>query len=419
MKLPVNFEIAKTHLLAKKRTTFTAMLGVTFGIGMYLLMISFMSGFNEFLEDSLLSATPDIRIYNDIKTDYSHSILDEVSDTGKVMNVVHHPKPKDITPDVRNSQKIIEDLKKDSRIRAISPLLSTQVFYNNGPVQINGSLQGVNILDEAKLSGLDTKMKTGKVENLLTVNNGILLGHSLATRLNVQMGDLVTLATPNGSSMRFRVVGTFQFGLGSLDLVRSYVSLSNVQQLLGKDNQYVTDINMKLIDNQQAPVMAKEFARRYGYKADDWQSANASAMVSITIRNVMTFVVSFTLLVVAGFGIYNIMSMTIQNKLKDIAILKAQGFSGSDVRTIFLAESVTIGAMGAVFGLILGFLMSYGVWNLPFPKNDNISITHYPVTFHWYHYMFGVVFGMLTTFIAGLMPSVRASKIDPVAILRG
>jgi len=419
MKLPVNLEIAKTHLLAKKRTTFTAMLGVTFGIGMYVLMISFMSGFNEFLEDSLLSATPDISIYNDIKTNYSHSILDEISDTSRIFNVVHHPKPKDITPNVRNSQKIIEDLKSDIRIRAISPLLSTQVFYNNGPVQINGSLQGVNILDEAKLSGLDAKMKTGRVENLLTVNNGILLGHSLANRLNVQMGDLVTLATPNGSSMRFRVVGTFQFGLGSLDLVRSYVSLSNVQQLLGKDNQYITNINMKLVDNTQATVMAKEFATRYGYKADAWQNANASAMVSITIRNVMTFVVSFTLLVVAGFGIYNIMSMTIQNKLKDIAILKAQGFSGPDVRSIFLAESVTIGAMGAITGLGLGLLMSYGVWNLPFPVNDNISITHYPVTFHWYHYAFGVVFGMLTTFVAGLMPSVRASKIDPVAILRG
>ncbi len=419
MKLPVNYQIAKTHLLAKKRTTFTAMLGVTFGIGMYVLMISFMSGFNEFLEDSLLSATPDISIYNDIKTDYSHSILDEISDTGKVWNMVHHPKPKDITPNVRNSQKIIEDLKRDPRIRAVSPLLATQVFYNNGPVQINGTLQGVNILDEAKLSGIDVKMKTGKVENLLTVDNGILLGHSLATKLNVQMGDLVTLATPNGTSMRFRVVGTFQFGLGSLDLVRSYVSLNNVQQLLGKDNQYVTNINMKLNDNTKATAVAKELAVRYGYKADDWQHANASAMVSITIRNVMTFVVSFTLLVVAGFGIYNIMSMTIQNKLKDIAILKAQGFSGSDVRTIFLAESVTIGTMGAITGLALGFIMSYGVLNLPFPKNDNISITHYPVTFHWYHYMFGVVFGMLTTFIAGLMPSVRASKIDPVAILRG
>jgi lipoprotein-releasing system permease protein len=286
-------------------------------------------------------------------------------------------------------------------------------------VQINGTLQGVNILDEAKISGLDIKMKTGRIEDLLTVSNGILLGHSLATRLNVQPGDLVTLATPNGSSMRFRVVGTFQFGLGSLDLIRSYVSLSNVQQMLGKDNQYVTNINMKLVNNQQATTVARELAKRYGYKADDWQNANASAMVSITIRNVMTFVVSFTLLVVAGFGIYNIMSMTIQNKLKDIAILKAQGFSGRDVRTIFLTESVTIGMMGAITGLALGWLMSYGVWNLPFPKNDNISITHYPVTFHWYHYGFGVLFGMLTTFVAGLMPSIKASKVDPVEILRG
>lgn len=419
MKLPVNLEIAKTHLLAKKRQTFIAMLGVTFGIGMYILMISFMNGFNEYLEDSMLSATPDVRIYNDIQTDYSHSILDDVTDTGNVINVVHHPKPKDITPNVRNSQKIIEDLKRDDRIKAISPLLATQVFYNNGPVQINGTLQGVNILEEAKLSGLDTKMKTGKIENLLTVDNGILIGHSLANKLNVKMGDLVTLATPKGTSMRFRVVGTFQFGLGTLDLVRSYVSLANVQQLLGKDNQYVTDINLKLYDNKLATPMSNELAKRYGYKVDDWQTTNASAMVSITIRNVMTIVVSITLLVVAGFGIYNIMSMTIQNKLKDIAILKAQGFAGKDVRQIFLAESVTIGVLGAISGLGLGFLMSYGVWNLPFPKNEFISITRFPVTFHWYHYAFGVVFGMITTFIAGLMPSVKASKIDPVAILRG
>ncbi len=419
MKLPVNIEIAKTHLLAKKRQTFIAMMGVTFGIGMYVLMISFMNGFNEYLEDSMLSSTPDVRIYNDINTDYSHSILDEVTDTNKVLNLVYHPKPKDINPNVKNPQQIIEDLKNDTRVKSISPLLSSQVFYNSGPVQINGTLQGVNILEESKLSGLGDKMKTGRIENLLTVDNGIIMGHGLAKKLNVKMGDLVTLATPNGTSMRFRVVGTFQFGLGVLDLVRSYVSLSNVQQLLGKDNQYVTDINIKLTNNQLATPVAKELSGRYGYKADDWQTANASAMVSILIRNVMTFVVSFTLLVVAGFGIYNIMSMTIQNKLKDIAILKAQGFSSRDIRQIFLTESITIGVMGAVFGLALGFLMSWGVYSLPFPANEFISITHFPVTFHWYHYAFGVVFGIITTLFAGLMPSIKASKVDPVVILRG
>jgi len=245
------------------------------------------------------------------------------------------------------------------------------------------------------------------------------MGHGLANKLNVSVGDLVTLATPKGTSMRFRVVGTFQFGIGSLDNIKCYVNLSKVQQLVGKDNQYVTDISMKLKDYDLATDMAAEFSARYGYKADDWKTTNASAMVSILIRNVMTFVVSFTLLVVAGFGIYNIMSMTIQNKLKDIAILKAQGFSSGDIREIFLTESVTIGVFGALSGLLLGFIMSSGVYNLPFPKNDFISITHFPVVFHLKHYAFGMGFGIITTFIAGLMPSIKAGKIDPVAILRG
>ncbi|MBP7388856.1 MAG: ABC transporter permease [Chitinophagales bacterium] len=415
----VNFEIAKTHLLAKPKQTLIAMLGVTFGIGMYILMISFMQGFNEFLEDTLLSSTPDVRMYNDIKTDYSHSILDELSDSTRMLNVVHHPKPKDIQPNLKNSQKLLDDLRKDTRISAISPQLSTQVFYVSGPTQINGTLNGVNILEEAKLTGLQEKMKTGRIENLLTTDNGILMGHGLSKKLNVKTGDIVTLASPKGTSMRFRVVGTFQFGMGALDNIKSYVNISKVQQLLNKDNQYITEISLKLKEYDNATEVAKEFANRYDYKADDWKTSNASAMVSILIRNVMTIVVSFTLLVVAGFGIYNIMSMTIQNKLKDIAILKAQGFSAKDIRQIFLTESITIGVLGAAFGLLLGFVMSSAVYSLPFPKNEFISITHFPVTFHWYHYAFGVVFGIVTTFFAGLMPSIKAGKVDPVAILRG
>ena len=115
----------------------------------------------------------------------------------------------------------------------------------------------------------------------------------------------------------------------------------------------------------------------------------------------------------------DIMSMTIQNKLKDIAILKAQGFAAQDIRQIFLTESITIGVMGAFTGLLLGFILSSMVYSLPFPKNDFISITHFPVVFHVKHYAFGVGFGIITTLFAGLMPAMRAGKIDPVEILRG
>jgi len=123
--------------------------------------------------------------------------------------------------------------------------------------------------------------------------------------------------------------------------------------------------------------------------------------------------------VVAGFGIYNIMNMTIANKMKDIAILKAQGFAQRDIVTIFLSQSLIIGFIGAVTGIILGFGMSYALSCVPFPANDELSWEHFPVLFRPAYYVFGVVFGILTTFAAGFMPSLKASRVDPVVILRG
>jgi lipoprotein-releasing system permease protein len=187
--------------------------------------------------------------------------------------------------------------------------------------------------------------------------------------------------------------------MGVVDNVKSYVNLSSVQQLLNKDRSYITDINIKLKNNKNSINTAAMIYRKYGYKADDWQTANAAAMAGKNIRNMLTYVVSFTLLVVAGFGIYNIMNMTIANKMKDIAILKAQGFAQRDIVTIFLSQSLIIGFLGAVTGVILGFSLSYALSRVPFPANDQLSWKFFPVLFLPAYYIFGIVFGILTTFV--------------------
>jgi lipoprotein-releasing system permease protein len=417
--LPVNLDISKTHLLSRKKQTVVAILGVTFGIAMFILMISFMQGVNKFMEDTMLSATPDIHIYNDLKTDYSTSIAQEYFHDPKQLIVVHHPKPKQILLNIKNAAAIINDLKKDNEVAAVSPLLSTQVFYNYGPVQINGLLNGVDITEEARLYHISDKMVEGKTENLLTADNGILMGKGLAEKLNVRTGDLVSLATPTGTTMRFRVVGIFKIGIGTIDNVKSYVNITSVQQLLGKDRSYITDINVKLKDNKKSVAVARVMEKKFGNKAEDWETANSSVMASNLIRDVLTFVVSITLLIVAGFGIYNIMNMTITSKLKDIAILKAEGFARRDIIEIFLSQSLVIGLLGALSGICLGFLLSYILSNIPFPANEFIGLKFFPVIFNPAHYIFGIVFGILTTFLAGLMPSIKASRVDPVAILRG
>jgi len=415
----VNLDISKTHLVSKKKQTIVAILGVTFGIAMFILMISFMDGVNQYIEDTMLEATPDIHIFNDVKTDYAHSIAnDYFRDSNKLVTVLH-PKPKEITLNIKNAEGIIADIRRNRDVVAVSPLLSTQVFYNYGPVQINGYINGVNITEETRLSNLEKKMTEGKAEDLLASDNGIIMGKGLAKKLNVKTGDLVSLTTPSGSTMRFRITGLFQIGMGAIDNVKSYVNLSSVQQLLNKDRSYITDINVKLKNNKTAKSKAASMAKKYGYRSDDWQTINAAAMAGTFIRNMLTYVVSFTLLVVAGFGIYNIMNMSITNKMKDIAILKAQGFARRDIVQIFLSQSLFIGFIGAMAGILLGFILSYMLSRVPFPDNDEISWKYFPVLFRPVYYIFAMVFGMLTTFFAGLAPSVKASRIDPVIILRG
>ena len=415
-----NLGIARVHLLSRKKQTVIAILGVTFGIAMFILMISFMKGANQFLQDAMLSSTPDIHIYNDLKTDYSVSVTDEYfkNDPDQLV-IVRNPRPKNISKNLKNAYEIIANLKKNETVMAASPVLSSQVFFNYGPVQLNGVVDGVDIQEENRLFNLSEKMISGQPENLLLTENAILLGQGLADKLNVHIDDLVTLYTPAGQSMRFKVAGTFQFGAGVVDNVKAILNITSVQQLLGKDPGYITDIHIKLKDINKAKQQAALFTKEYGYKADDWATSNSSLMAASIVRNVLTYVVSFALLIVAGFGIYNIMNMTIANKMKDIAILKAQGFTGKDIVIIFLSQSLIIGIIGAVLGIVLGFILSYIISRVPFPQSDLVSIKYFPVLFEPRFYILGVVFGVVTTLMAGIMPSLKASKLDPVAILRG
>jgi len=137
------------------------------------------------------------------------------------------------------------------------------------------------------------------------------------------------------------------------------------------------------------------------------------------VRNIMTYVVSITLLIVAGFGIYNIISMNVHNKIKDIAILKATGFSGKDVVRIFMMQAVIIGFVGAFTGIVIGFLLSLAISTIPFTGGEFASIDHFPVKFSAAFYIFAIVFGIVTTLIAAYLPSKKASRVDPVVILRG
>ena len=412
----ITLEIARTHLLARPKQTVVAALGVTFGIGMFIFMISFMTGVNDLLEETTLTASPHIRIFNDIQAKRT-PITDEVYP--KAFNVVHHVKPSPDLPNLRNSYHLVDLIRQDLRVFGVSPLLSTQVFYLYGTTPINGIIAGVDIMEEDKLFKLREKLVAGRLENLLVTGNGILMGAGLARKLDVQTDDNVTVTTPDGAQFTLKVAGIFRTGITQIDDTKSYATLATAQKILDKDSRYVTDINIKLKDLKVANALATEYRHQFGYAAEDWETANATIMLSFTLRNFITYAVVFTLLVVAGFGIYNILNMMIYEKMKDIAILKAMGFSGGDVLRVFLYQALSIGTLGGLAGILLGFLLALAVSKVPFHADTFINMDHLPVNFKLVHYLSAFLFGLVTTGLAGYFPSRRAARIDPVEIIRG
>lgn len=410
--------IAKTHLLTKMKSTATATLGVTFGIGAYITLVSFMTGLNTMLDDLVLNQTPHIHIYNEIEPSKKQPIA-LYTEFEDAMNVIHSVKPKRSQKKIHNALPILSNLKKDKNVKGATPQLRAQIFYLSGSIELGGNLVGVDILEEVKLSNIRDNIVEGTPEALKNNQNGILLGAGLAKKMSLSVGDRVQISTITGAIFPLKIVGIYQSGIAEIDNIQSFSNLNTVQRILGEAENYVTDINIKLMDIAFAEPMARRLEKQFDIKATDINEANAQFETGSNIRNLITYAVSITLLIVAGFGIYNILNMLIYEKMKDIAILKATGFSGHDVQLIFMSQAMIIGILGGVLGMLIGFGLSHLIDNTPFNTEALPTITTYPVNFNPGYYFIGMSFALLSTFVAGYLPSNKARRIDPVRIIRG
>jgi len=413
-------DIAITLLRAKLRQSIVAAVGVMFSIAMFVTLLGFMNGLNTLLDGLILNRTPHVRLYNELHPSTEQPIEKAFHHTGdSTHHFIRSIKPKDDLPRLRNATAIMSALENDERVLAVSPRLVAQVLFNIGTTDLNGIVNGVDVMKEVQYYTFNDYLVDGDPSDLATSNNTIVLGKGLAELMEAKIGDVVQVTTATGDRAMLRVVGYFQSGMADYDKVQCFANIKTVQKLLVRPGSYLTDINVKLHDIADAPAMAKEFTSRFGVQAVDIQTANAQFETGSDVRNIISYAVGIVLLIVAGFGIYNILNMMIYEKLDAIAILKATGFNGSDVRTIFLLLSIIIGIVGAVGGLIVGVGLQLLVDNTPFVTAALPTITTFPIDYSISYYVIAVTFALLTTWVAGWFPASKASQIDPVEIIRG
>jgi lipoprotein-releasing system permease protein len=414
----VILDITRTHLWSRIKQSSVAALGVTFGIGTFIILVSFMTGLNGLLDGLILNRTPHIRIYNELKPN-EYQPIEQNEEFKNTFNVVHNIKPKAGQSRIHNVLPLKAELENDKRVKGVTAQVTARVFYLAGSIELAGVATGIQISDELSLFNFGEYVVQGSPEDLLKSNNGILLGAGIAKKMSLKVGDRVQVGTISGGVFPLKIVGIYQSGLADIDNSQSYVNLKTAQQLLGEGSNYITDLNVKLYDLEESVTMAPDISQKYSVTATDIKTANAQFETGTSIRNIITYAVSITLLLVAGFGIYNILNMLIYEKMNDIAILKATGFSGKDVKKIFISQAMMIGLIGGTLGLIIGYSVSVLISHTPFHTEAIPTIKTFPVNFDPKFYVIGVVFALISTFLAGYLPARRAEKIDPVDIIRG
>ena len=408
-----NYKIAFVHLTSKLRQTLVAVLGVTFGISMYVFMNSFMTGVNDIQTTLAFTSLAHIRIYNDGPADNTN-LVNKVYPQA-VANI-RNARIIQYTEGIQNSAAILSLVRSQPEVTEVAPQVNLNVFFRDGSNKVSGILSGVEVATENKLFGISKYMIEGHWNDLQYQTNGLILGTGLATLLSVHTGDNINVLTAEGLSRNYRIIGIFQTSVLGVDRSKAYLNINSVRQLIARNQDYVTDLQVNVQNFKETAPVVNRIAPVIPYRTESWQTSNQQLEAGSKLRDIIAVAVSLTILLVAGFGIYNILNMTINEKIKEIAILKAIGFSGKDVTSIFLTQAIVIGIVGGIVGMLLGFAVADIVDNIPFRIS---GLTSLPMAYYAKDYILAFSFGLATTLIAGYLPARKASKIDPVDIIRG
>jgi lipoprotein-releasing system permease protein len=381
---------------------------------MYIAMNSFMAGVNNIQTEITFTSMSHIKIYNDLVEDIT-SIVPKPQDDSTIL-MVNNAKNIQYTEGIKNADAIKDKLLNLSEINGVALQLNENVFIRNGVSKTSASLSGIETINENELFETAKYIIEDNLSELDKRSDGIILGVGLAQTIGVKTGNTIFLTTSDGISKTFKVIGLLESGSKGTDKTRALISIQTARQLFSKNKSYATDVLVNTYDYNNARAVAKKISALTDYKVESWQEGNDQLVSSSLLRDILAISVSLTILIVAGFGIYNIMNMTVNEKIKEIAILKAMGFNGKDVIEIFLTQSVAIGLIGGFVGLFLGNGIVQILDIVPFKIASHNTL---PVVYNAKDYILAFVFGVVITLIAGYLPSRKASKVDPVEILRG
>lgn len=410
----LHLDIAFSHLRSRRRQTIVSLLGVVLGVAFFLAVSSLMRGSERDLIERLVDTAPHITVYDEYR-DPRPQPARMLFPAGAVQ--IRGVKPRAERRGIRQYRQKLQTIDAIRGTQA-APVLAAQAIFSFAGRDEAVTLSGIVPARMKNVSQIDDDIVAGSLEAIDVNPSGIIIGRALARKLSLSMGDTVSVVSPAGNLRAMKIVALFETGNAGYDESQTFAQLTRVQALMNRPN-VANLIVVKMDDAFSARQAAAFIERATGYKSVSWQEASKDLLDALTIRNVIMYTVVGAILLVACFGIYNVISTVVLEKTRDIAILKSMGFHARDIRLIFVIEGAAIGIGGSLLGMAMGSAMMRAVERVEIKPPGSTESINLPVYWGWDQFALAASFAILSAVIAAYLPARKGGRVDPVDILRG
>ncbi|MDO5686270.1 MAG: lipoprotein-releasing ABC transporter permease subunit [Neisseria sp.] len=405
--------IGLRYLRAKKRNGFMSFIsvisivGIALGVMTLIVVLSVMNGFQR-----------DVR--------------------AKLFNVAPHMEIGYIDPEQNhNWQELTQLAAQKKHVLASTPYVLGQALLTNAGEVRGVMLQGIEPQSYEAVTALKSHLQAGSIDTLSAGEFNIVLGSGLAYALDAQIGNKVTVLTPQGNVTpagmvprlkQFNVVGIAHSGVYEMDENLALIDLNDAQKLFRMGDQ-VSGVRLKLDNPQDAPEMkAGMFPERQDLWVRDWSFQNQSYFEAVAMEKRMMFIIMAFISLVASFNLVSSLVMTVNEKRADIAILRTLGMSPRGVMRIFMVQGAIAGTLGTVIGVVLGVVIAWNIGSIvrfienlvgrPLVQAQVYFLDYIPSDVQVSDVSVIAGISLLLAFLATLYPSYRAAKTEPAEALR-
>lgn len=413
MKLPYEIFIALRYLRAKRKQAFISVItvisvaGVAIGVMALILVQGVMTGFTDDLREKILGTN-------------SHVVISGFG------------------AGLRDYQPIMEQIKGVPDVVASTPFMLSQVLFSTGSQVSSVVLHGIDIATAPDVIDIKKTIREGDIKNLEgetessdgTKLPGMIIGKELSRMLGIYPGNPVTVISPTGllspTGMmprwkKFLVVGVFESGMYEYDTSIAYISIANAQNFF-KLKDEVTGIAVRVRDIYKTAGVVNAIQEIIGpsYQVRDWKDMHKNLYAALKLEKTAMFIILTLIILVAAFSIVATLIMMVNEKNREIAILKSMGATSGAIQRIFMLQGVIIGTTGTVLGLALGFILAFlqNHYQIVSLSKDVYYIPSLTVTIGLWDTFWVALCAICISFLATLYPSGQAANLDPAEALR-